>query len=148
MKIQIVPIFQDEAFEFISRHHRHHKKPVGSLFQIAAAAEAKGIVGVVVVGRPTVRGLQDGYTAEVTRLCTDGTNNACSMLYSAAWRAAKAMGYRRMITYILNTEPGTSLRASGWRLIGERGGGTWNRKDRPRVDKHPTQKKLLFEINS
>ena len=145
MKLQIVPIFQDEAFAFIEKHHRHHRKPVGSLFQIAAANDT-GIVGVAVIGRPTARKTQDGFTLEVTRLCTDGTANTCSMLYAASWRAAKALGYRRLITYILNTEPGTSLKAAGWKLIGERGGGSWSVKSRPRVDKHPLQKKLLFEI--
>lgn len=143
----ITPIFQDEAFEFIRLHHRHHKKPVGSIFQIAAS-EGDKVVGVAVVGRPIARRMQDGYTAEVTRLCTDGTKNACSMLYAACWRAAKAMGYRKLITYILNTEPGTTLKAAGWHCIGERGGGSWSVPSRPRVDKHPTQKKLLFEIKA
>ena len=63
----------------------------------------------------------------------------------AAWRAAKALGYRRLITYTLNTEPGTSLRGAGWKLIGERGGGSWSVPSRPRVDKHPLQMKLLWE---
>lgn len=144
-KLLIVPIFQDEAFLFISRYHRHHKKPVGSLFQIAVS-DGEKIVGVVVVGRPNGRMQQDGFTAEVTRLCTDGTPNVCSMLYAAAWRVAKNLGYNKLITYILNTEPGTSLYASGWKSIGERGGGSWSVPSRPRVDKHPIQKKLLFEI--
>lgn len=144
MKLTIVPIFQDEAFAFVKGYHRHHKKPVGSVFQIAVANEF-GIVGVAIVGRPNGRYQQDGFTLEVTRLCTDGTKNACSMLYSACWRVARNMGYRKLITYILNTEPGTSLKASGWRLIGQRGGGSWSVKSRPRVDKHPIQKKLLFE---
>jgi hypothetical protein len=144
-KLVIVPIFQDEAFAFISRFHRHHRAPTGSLFQIGLS-DGEKIVGVSVVGRPTGRKSQDGFTAEVTRLCTDGTPNACSMLYAASWRAAKAMGYRRMITYILSSEPGISLRAAGWTLIGERGGGSWSVPSRPRVDKHPLQTKLLFEI--
>lgn len=143
--MDIVPIFQDEAFEFIKRHHRHHHKPQGSVFQIAAS-DGEKIVGVAVVGRPNGRYQQDGFTLEVTRLCTDGTPNACSMLYAACWRAAKAMGYRKLITYILVAEPGISLKAAGWHLIGERGGGSWSVKSRPRVDKHPLQKKLLFEI--
>lgn len=143
--LQVVPIFQDEAFVFISRHHRHHRKPVGSVFQLAAS-DGEKIVGVAVVGRPNGRRQQDGFTLEVTRLCSDGTPNCCSMLYAASWRTAKAMGYRKLITYILNTEPGTSLRAAGWTLIGERGGGSWTVPSRPRVDKHPLQKKLLFEI--
>jgi hypothetical protein len=145
MKLSITPIFQDEAFAFIEQHHRHHKKPVGSVFQLAVSIGEK-VVGVAVVGRPVSRRLQDGYTLEVTRLCTDGTPNACSKLYSACWRTAREMGYRKLITYILNTETGTSLTASGWKLIGERGGGSWSVPSRPRVDKHPTQKKLLFEI--
>ena len=82
---------------------------------------------------------------EVTRLATDGTRNACSLLYGAAWRVSKEMGFRRLITYILADEPGTSLKASGWKLVGERGGGSWSRPKRPRVDKHPLQNKFLFE---
>ena len=92
--------------------------------------------------------LDNGWTAEVTRLCTDGSRNACSMLYGAAWRAARALGYRRLITYILAEESGISLTASGFRLVGEAGGGTWNRSGRPRVDMHPTQRKLLFEARA
>lgn len=144
-KISIVPIFQKEAKAFIDMHHRHHKSPVGSVFQIAVA-KAGEIVGVAMVGRPVGRFLQDGFTLEVNRLCTDGTKNACSMLYSACWRVAKNLGYRRLITYILDTESGTTLRASNWRLVGERGGVSWNVPSRPRVDKSPQQKKLLFEI--
>lgn len=143
----IVPIFQDEAFAFIQQYHRHHKKPVGSIFQIAVT-DGERIVGVAVIGRPVSRMLQNGFTAEVTRLCTDGTKNACSMLYSASWRIAKEMGYKRLITYILNTESGVSLKASNWKLIGERGGGSWNVKSRPRVDKHPLQRKILFEMSN
>jgi len=143
--LTVTPIFQAEAFAFIEQRHRHHKKPVGTIFQIAVSDGDK-VVGVATVGRPVARMMQDGFTAEVTRLCTDGTRNACSMLYAACWRAARAMGYRKVITYILNTEPGTSLKASGWKLVGERGGGSWSVPSRPRVDKHPLQKKLLFEI--
>lgn len=142
--LQIVPIFQDEAFAFVSQYHRHHSKPVGSVFQIAVS-EADKIVGVAIVGRPNARAVQDGFTLEVTRLCTDGTPNACSKLYAACWRISKEMGYRKLITYILNTEPGISLIAAGFTLIGQRGGGSWNTPSRQRVDTHPMQKKLLFE---
>ena len=144
MKLSIVPIFQRNAFKFIEQHHRHHGKPAGSVFQIGLS-NGNEIVGVAVCGRPVSRMLQDGFTLEVTRLCTDGTKNACSALYAACWRSAKALGYRKLITYILNSEPGTSLKASGWKLIGERGGKTWSKPSRPRIDKHPLQKKLLFE---
>jgi hypothetical protein len=142
--IEIVPITQKEANAFVKAHHRHHRPVVGSVFQIAAASEGK-VVGVVIVGRPVARKLQDGWTLEVNRLCTTGEKNVCSMLYSASWRAAKAMGWKRLITYILSEESGTSLKAAGWKCLGEAGGGSWNKKSRPRVDKHPTQRKLLFE---
>lgn len=145
-KLIIVPIFQREAFAFVSKFHRHHRPPVGSVFQIGIS-EKNEIVGVVIVGRPVSRYLQDGFTLEVTRLCVkEGIKNGCSMLYSTAWRVSKNLGYRKLITYILDTESGKSLNASGWKLIGERGGGSWNVKSRPRIDKHPLQKKILFEI--
>lgn len=142
--LRIVPIFQKEANDFVSLYHRHHKPVVGSITQIAVADEFQ-VVGVCIIGRPVSRFLQDGFTAEVTRLCTDGTKNACSMLYGAAWRVIKNLGYKRLLTYILNTESGVSLTASGYKLIGERGGGSWNVPSRPRIDKHPLQKKILFE---
>jgi hypothetical protein len=145
MKMHHVKIGLDEANAFVRELHRHHKPVVGHLFSLGAVMGEK-IVGVAIVGRPVSRMRDDGETAEVTRLCTDGTRNACSFLYGAAARAAFALGYRRIGTYILKDEPGTSLVAAGWRLIGERGGGSWNVKSRPRVDKHPTQKKLLFEM--
>lgn len=142
--LEIIPITQKEANAFVAKHHRHHKPVVGSVFQVAVA-KGDEVVGVAIVGRPVSRMLDDGWTLEVNRLCTTGEKNACSMLYAASWRAAKALGYKRLITYILNTEPGTSLVAAGWKCLGEAGGGTWERKSRPRIDKHPTQKKLLFE---
>jgi hypothetical protein len=142
--LAIVPIRFREACEFIRRHHRHHKPPVGHICSLAVSDEDK-IVGVATVGRPVSRRLDNGLTAEVTRCCTDGTRNACSMLYAAAWRAAKALGYKKLITYILLEESGCSLRAAGWKCLGECGGGSWNVKSRPRVDMHPTQKKIKFE---
>lgn len=145
IKMDLIPIFQKEAFEFIDKIHRHNKKPQGSVVQIGLT-NGNQLIGVVILGRPINKTLQDGYTLEITRLATDGTKNACSKLYAAAWRAAKAIGYRKVITYILNTQPGTSLKASGWTLIGQRGGGTWNRPNRQRLDKHSLQPKLLYEI--
>lgn len=101
---------------------------------------------MAIVGNPNARMLLDDYTAEVTRLCVlDGYPNACSMLYAACWRAARALGYRRLGTYTLPEEGGASLRAAGWRLVGEAGGGSWDRRQRPRVDRHPTQGKLRWE---
>ncbi len=105
------------------------------------------VVGVAMVGRPVARHLQDGWTAEVTRCCTTGVKNACSMLYGACWRAARALGYRKLITYTLPEEGGGSLRGAGWWVVGNtnepRG---WNRPGRPRVDLHPLQCKLRWEI--
>ena len=101
------------------------------------------LCGVIVVGRPVARHYDDGYTAEVTRLCTNGIKNGCSFLYSAAARTAREMGYVKIITYILESESGVSLRASGWRYDGIRGGGSWDRLNREREDKAPTCKKKL-----
>ena len=128
----------------MKQYHRHHGSVVGHLFSLGACLDNK-IVGVAIVGRPAASMRDDGMTAEVSRLCTDGTKNACSFLYGASARAAFALGYQRIGTYILADEPGTSLIASGWRLLGQRGGGSWSRPNRPRVDQHPTQTKLLFE---
>lgn len=144
MSLSLVPCTLRSAASFVGQHHRHHGIPTGGLFAVAAADGAK-VVGVAIVGRPVSRLLQDGWTAEVTRLCTTGQPNACSMLYAAAWRAARALGYRRLVTYTLPEEGGASLRGAGWRLIGECGGGSWSRRQRPRVDTHPLQRKLRWE---
>ena len=129
----------------MEQNHRHHRAPQGGIFAIAVAEDGE-IRGVAIVGRPVARNAQDGWTAEVTRVCTDGSRNACSMLYGAAWRAARAMGYRKLVTYTLPEEGGASLRGAGWKCIGQAGGGSWHRKTRPRVDTHPTQEKLRWEI--
>lgn len=142
MKLHHTRIRLHEANQFVAEHHR---PVVGHLFSIGAALDGK-IVGVVIVGRPVARMRDDGVTAEVTRLCTDGTRNACSFLYGAAARAAFALGFTRIGTYILASEDGTSMRAAGWRKIGETKGGSWDRASRGRVDKHPTEPKTLFEI--
>jgi hypothetical protein len=143
-KMTHVRIGLDEANAFVAQHHRHHQPVVGHLFSLGAVFEDK-IVGVAIVGRPVARMRDDGITAEVTRLCTDGTKNACSFLYGATARAAFALGFKRIGTYILASEGGTTLRAAGWRQIGEVKGRSWTTPSRPRVDKHPTQDKLLFE---
>jgi hypothetical protein len=144
LKLHHVRIELGEANAFVQQHHRHHKPVVGHLFSIGASFGDQ-IVGVVIVGRPVARMRDDGETVEVTRLCTDGQKDCCSFLYGAAARASFALGFKRIGTYILNSETGTSLRGAGWKLIGERGGGSWSVPSRPRVDKHPTQGKLLFE---
>lgn len=146
MSLTIVPITIRDAKLFVARHHRHHRAPQGGLFAVGLGLGDE-VVGCAIVGRPVARFLDDGWTAEVTRLCVlDRIPNGCSMLYATAWRACRALGYRRLITYILDTEPGTSLKAAGWRCVGHAGGGSWSRADRPRVDLHPKQGKLRFEI--
>lgn len=155
-RLVAVPVDFDEACLFVERLHRHHKPPPGHKFSIGAAYQGE-IIGVAIVGRPVSRALDDGLTLEVTRLCTDGIRRTvvdrrgrnhslgvCSFLYGAARRATFALGYRRLGTYILTSEPGTSLRAAGWRLIGEVKGRSWGCPSRPRVDKHPLQDKLRF----
>lgn len=144
MTLELQPVSFDEACAFVRQYHRHHRPPQGHKFSIAANDGDK-VVGVAIIGRPVARHLDKNWTLEVTRLCTDSTPNAASFLYGASWRAAKALGYKRLITYILLEETGVSLRAAGWHLIGQAGGGTWNRKDRPRVDTHPTGQKTLWE---
>lgn len=151
--LELQPIDFDEACVFIAAHHRHHLPPVGWKFGVAVNAPGfapgcpeRGIVGVITVGRPVARMLDTGWTLEVTRCCTfAGYKNASSILYGAAWRACKALGYKRLITYTLRSEPGTSLRAAGWREIGPAGGGEWGREGRPRIAKHPTGQKTLWE---
>lgn len=142
--LELQPITQSEAFAYIDLHHRHHRAPVGSLFQIGINDDGR-ICGVVVVGRPVSRNLDNGWTAEVTRCCTDGTPNAASMLYGAAQRACRAMGYRRLVTYTLKSEPGTSLKAAGWTVLYTTPGKSWNTPGRPRIDKHPLGQKVLWE---
>jgi hypothetical protein len=144
-KLRHTRVKLDEANDFVARHHRHHKPVFGHLFSLGAVLDGQ-LVGVAIVGRPVARMRDDGVTAEVTRLCTDGTKNACSFLYGAASRAAFALGFTRIGTYILASENGTTLRAAGWRLIGKTDGGSWSRPSRGRDDKHPTEPKFLFEV--
>lgn len=122
--LHVRPITFRDAAIYIDRNHRHHRAPQGCKFAIAAYEDDR-LCGVATVGRPVSRYLDDGLTAEVTRLCTDGTKNACSLLYSACWKAAKAMGYTRIYTYTLEQENGASLRAAGWICDGEAGGLAW-----------------------
>ena len=142
--LEIIPTTYKEACKFVNDNHRHHKAPVGHKFSIAAWDGDK-IVGVAMVGRPVSRHLDNGLTLEVNRLCTDGTRNACSFLYAASWRVAKALGYKKIITYILESESGASLRAANWKCIGETGGLKWTGKRRPQIDLYPQQMKIRFE---
>ena len=146
-KLAVTPINLDEANAFVAEHHRHHKPVPGAKFCVAVSQEDV-VRGVAIVGRPVARHLDDGWTLEVNRCCTDGTRNACSMLYATAWKAARAMGYTSLITYTLESEGGASLRGAGGRCIGKattRIGQGWNVESRPRVDTHPLQQKLKWE---
>ena len=129
--LEITPISLRQANSFVQQYHRHHKPSRGHKFSIGATEDGR-LVGVAICGRPVSRHLDDGHTIEVNRLCTDGTRNACSILYGAAYRAAKAMGYKRVITYILESEPGTSLRAAGYKCEGPAGGLEWNGRSAPK----------------
>ena len=139
--LEIVPMTLKEANTFVEQNHRHHEPVVGHKFSIGLSGGEK-IVGVAIAGRPVAWHLDDGWTLEVNRLCTDGIQNACSMLYAAAWRAARAMGYKRIVTYILESEDGASLRASGWKCVGQAGGLHWTGRRRPEVDLYPAQMKV------
>lgn len=143
MALELQPISYQEACEFISLHHSHHLPPQVWKFGIAVN-DGEEVVGVITVGRPVARHPDDGWTLEVTRCCTDGVRNAASKLYGAARKATFALGYKKLITYTLDSEQGTSLKAAGYKLLGKAGGGTWSRKDRPRIDTHPTGQKNIW----
>jgi hypothetical protein len=126
--VTIYPITLKQANQFVIDHHRHHKPVVGHKWSIGLMHQAQ-IVGVAIVGRPVSRHADDNLTAEVTRLATNGIANGCSMLYGACARVARAMGYYKIQTYILDNEAGISLKASGWQLEAFTAGGQWKRND-------------------
>jgi hypothetical protein len=128
----IVPVSLTDANKWVAAVHRHHRPTAGGKFAIGWAADDV-IRAVAIVGRPVARHLDDGWTLEVNRVASDGAKNACSALYAACWRAARALGYRRLVTYTLATEPGTSPRAAGWRVVGEVKGRDWSSEGRPRI---------------
>lgn len=133
MSLHLVPVSFADACGFVEMWHRHHQPPVGHKFSIGVADEGAVLRGVAIIGRPVARMFDDGSTLEVNRTATDGTPNANSMLYGAAWRAAKALGYRRLVTYTQAGESGGSLRAAGWRVIAERPARPgWDVPSRPR----------------
>ena len=124
----IVPITLKAANAFVTAYHRHHEPTVGHKFSIGLS-ENDDLIGVAIMGRPVARGSDNGFTIEVARLCTNGAKNACSMLYQAAARSAKELGYRKIQTYILESESGTSLKASGWKMEAVTAGGQWKHTD-------------------
>lgn len=148
--IEISPVTFKEAKEFVNEHHRHNVAPQGQKFSIGVKEDG-ALIGVVTVGRPIARRNDDGVTAEITRCCViEGHKNANSLLYAAAWRAARAMGYHRIITYTLPTESGASLRAAGFVQVGMTEGKAngWSVPSRPREmpEKYPTGPKIIWEI--
>ena len=146
MSLTIEPTTFAEACAFVEAHHRHHVPPQGHKFSVALSDDGE-VVGVAMVGRPVNRILQrDPYTLECTRLCCiPGHKGSSSKLLATCWRAARALGFRRMVTYTLPEEGGASLRGAGFRVVAETSGGSWSRGSRPRVDKHPLQGKLRWE---
>lgn len=145
MKLTLRPIIWRAANAFVRDFHRHSGETQGSKFCVAVVDEGGVLRGVGIAGRPVAKAYQDGYTFEVTRNCTDGAPNACSMIYGALTRAAKAVGYRRGITYTLASEPGTSLRAAGWRRVALVPAQSWDRPSRPRSDKHTIEDRARWE---
>lgn len=147
-RLHIAPVSFREATAYVRSHHRHHAPPRGHKFSVGVRDDAGELRGVAMIGRPVARALDDGMTLEVNRVATDGAKNACSALYGAAWRAARALGYRRLVTYTLAAEPGTSLDAAGWKVVGEVTGRSWSCPSRPRTDKHPTTDKVRWEVSA
>ena len=134
-RLTIVPIDFRTAAQFVTTWHRHHRAPVGHKFSIGVASDDGVLRGVAMVGRPVARHLDNGTTLEVTRTATDGTPNANSALYGSAWRAAKALGYSRLITYTQEDESGSSLRGAGFRVVAElKSRSGWSVPSRPRTD--------------
>lgn len=142
--MKAIPITLKQANDYVSSHHRHHRPVAGHKFSVGCEINGK-LAGIVIAGRPVRRHMDDGFTLEVTRLCSDGSKNVCSFLYATAARIAKAMGYKRIITYTLDSEPGTSPRAAGWLCAGRAGGLQWTGKRRPREQLYPAQMKLRYE---
>ena len=139
--MKIVPITLKAANAFVTQYHRHHKASVGHKFSIGLS-ENDNLIGVAIMGRPVARGSDNGFTIEVARLCTNGAKNACSMLYQAAARSSKELGYNKIQTYILQIESGTSLKASGWKMEAVTSGGQWKHTDgKKRRTDQPTMPK-------
>lgn len=148
MALSTVPLTLREANDAIAVWHRHHKPVQGYRFAIGAVNAEGQLVGVAVAGRPVARNAGDPRSVcEVTRLATDGTRNACSFLYGACARAAKAMGFAKIQTYILEEEPGSSLLASNWTQVAVSPGGTWRHSDgKARRTDQPNGPKRRFEL--
>ena len=147
MALRVVPITRDDANQFVLAWHRHHLPPRQAVFRVGVANDDDVLVGVAICERPKARNNADGMTLEVTRTATDGTPNANSMLYGACWRAAKALGFRRLITYTQEGESGASLRGAGWSVVAERPARKgWHTPSRPRVNRNDGVARTLWEV--
>ena len=144
--LQLVPLTFSDACEFVAMWHPHNTPPNGHRFSIGVA-RGELLVGVCIVSHPVARHLMDGRTLEVIRTATDGTRNANSMLYAAAWQVTKGLGYRRLITYTQGDESGASLRAAGWTVVASRPPTPgWSRPSRPRDEsKYVSVQRTLWE---
>ena len=152
--LTIRPISLRDANAYVAANHRHNMPTNGHKYSIACY-DGDRLCGVAIAGRPVARKLDDGLTVEIMRVCTDGTRNACSILYGACSRCAKEMGYKRVITYTLVSESGASLRAAGFKQTCIGGGTSWNVPSRPREEtqltlfgeerKYPDEKKIRWE---
>lgn len=134
-RLRVVPCSVEKAKEYVESIHRHHTASTSARYCVAVVDDTGLVRGVAMVGRPVARVLDDGWTLEVNRVATDGCENACSALYGAARRIAHALGYSRLITYIREDEPGTSMKASGWDFEQKIRARSWDMPGRRRVDK-------------
>lgn len=144
MSLELIPMDRDHANEYVRRLHRHSKPVQGYRFAVAIA-DSTGVRGVAIAGRPVARGLQDGRTIEILRVCTDGVRNGCTRLYGACCRAAAAIGYLRAITYTLEAEGGASLRAAGFTPAATVRDRQWGCDSRPREQRELLGDKIRWE---
>lgn len=146
-RLELLPIKFRDAAAFVDLHHRQLGAPRGHLFSLACRT-GHDVCGVAIVGRPVARNFDDGLTAELTRCCVlPDARNATSFLMAAAWRAARALGYRRLVTYTLPGESGASLRGAGWKLVGQTRGGEWSCPSRYRARVRHPEAKTLWEAS-
>lgn len=142
MALRLRPVTLREAAAYVREHHRHNDAPRGHRVSVGVVDEHDVLRGVGILGRPLARGSDDGYTAEVLRVATDGAPHACSMLYGALVRASWALGYRKVITYTLGSEPGTSPRAAGFVREATLDGRTWGHT--PKLLRHDQRLTMFY----
>lgn len=144
--MHIIPITYKQASEYVNKNHRHHNASQGCKFCIGVK-EGDELVGVAMCGRPVSRIYDDGLTLEINRVCTNGYKNACSTLYGACVRIAKQMGYKKVITYTLESEDGASVKASNFKCEGVAGGTHWSgARNRGQDIPNQMKKRWVMEI--